>query len=162
MITQAELKERLNYDADIGIFTWKVSHGKVKAGCVAGSFDKDNYIRIRLNKKDYRAHRLAWLYMYGEFPNGKLDHANRITNDNRISNLRLATNEQNSFNSKLRTDNTTGIKNVYWNKVRNKWQVSLSINKKLETIGYFDDIEFADLVATEARNKYHGNFVRHQ
>jgi hypothetical protein len=162
MITQAELKELLNYDVDTGIFTWKIKYcRKVKVGSVVGSPDKDGYIRVRINGKDYKCHRLAWMYVYNNFPVGKLDHINGIKNDNRICNLRLANNEQNAFNAKLRTDNTSGFKNVCWNRTFKKWQVSLSINKKQTTIGYFDDIELADLVATEARNKHHKEFVRH-
>jgi hypothetical protein len=64
-------------------------------------------------------------------------------------------------NRKLFKNNTSGCKGVYWNKRNRKWQVSVGVSKKQKHIGYFDDLELAELVALEARDKYHGNFAKH-
>ena len=90
MITQEYLKSVLYYDKDTGLFTWKISNkkGHVKEGKLAGSKDNRGYVKIQINKKDYTAHRLAWFYIYGEWPKQVIDHINRIKFDNRIENLR--------------------------------------------------------------------------
>lgn len=160
MITQIELQEQFNYDADTGIFTWKVSHVKVKAGQVAGCCRPNGYVTINYNKTFYLAHRLAWLYVYGELPDNCLDHINCVRNDNRISNLRNATTQQNNYNSKLSITNKSGVKGVYWMKNKNKWAVQICFNKIQKHIGLFNDLEFAKFVANEVRNKYHQEFAR--
>ena len=162
MLTQEFLKSVLHYDQDTGIFTWAVNKAKrCKIGDVAGYTDNNGYIRIEINNKAYRAHRLAWLYTYGEMPKLHIDHINSSRSDNRVSNLREATYLENSQNYKTPKTNTSGVKNVSWYKQLNKWVVSLGVNGKKKTIGYFDDIEFAELVAIEARNKYHMEFANH-
>ena len=85
-ITEARLKERLHYDPDTGIFTWlKMSRQPKRLGSVAGG-RCDGYIQIYLDGLIYRAHRLAWLYMTGEWPVGYLDHKNGVRDDNRWCN----------------------------------------------------------------------------
>lgn len=157
---QEELKELIEYNPETGIFTWKKSGYKKIAGQLAGSYNR-NYLVLKLNYKRYQAHRLAWLYVYGEMPDGLIDHINGDPSDNRISNLRLANHEQNGYNSKLHKTNTSGIKGVSWCGSRNKWLVQLSVNGKTKNIGRFDDLEFAELVAHEARDKFHGKFANH-
>ena len=161
MITQFELKTVLDYNQDTGVFTWKVNKSKrTKAGDVAGW--KDNgYVNISINGKSYKAHRLAWLYIYGQFPENLIDHINSNRSDNRICNLRKATYLENSQNYKTPKTNTSGIKNVSWYKNLKKWVVTIGVNGKKKTIGYFEDLEFAELVAIEAREKYHKEFVSH-
>lgn len=161
MVTQEYLKSVLNYDPDTGIFTWKVNKSKrSKIGTVAG-YIYNGYVIIEINNKSYKAHRLAWLYQYGEFPENCIDHINCNRSDNRICNIRKATKLQNSQNYKTPVTNKSGVKNVSWYKSLNKWVVSLSINGKKKTIGYFEDLEFAELVAVEARNKYRMEFANH-
>ncbi|MGE1723358.1 HNH endonuclease signature motif containing protein [Enterobacter hormaechei] len=92
MITQARLKECLDYDPLTGSFTWiKSTAYCIKPGMPADSLTCNGYIGIKLDGKNYLAHRLAWLYMFGEFPPGHLDHINCVRTDNRIANLRPAT-----------------------------------------------------------------------
>ena len=100
MITQKRLKELLHYDPDTGIFTW-LADGKCKrkAGDTAGTLDSSNgYIRIRIDKRSYVAHRLAWLYMHGSWPDELLDHINRDRADNRAVNLRQVNYTYNAYN----------------------------------------------------------------
>jgi hypothetical protein len=148
-LTQEYLKSILHYDLDTGIFTWK-----------AGYLD-NGYVRIEINNIQYRAHRLAWLYVYSEMPKSLIDHIDGNRSNNKISNLREATYQANSENYKTPKTNKSGVKNVSWYKGLNKWVVSINIKKTKKTIGYFEDLELAELVAVEARNKYRGEFANH-
>ncbi len=162
MITQKELKSLLSYDEKTGIFTWLLPriNNKIKAGSVAGALHHTGYLYIGINKKYYGAHRLAWLYVYGSFPNDMIDHINGNSIDNKIDNLRLSTNTQNQYNQKISKNNTSGIKGVCWHKVAQKWSARIRFNGKRIYLGLFENLELAELVINEARNKYHGEFAR--
>jgi len=149
------LKEFLDYNIDTGIFKWKIKPAKkVNIGAVAGHVAKDGYIRIRIDKKIYLAHRLAWLYMYGYFPENFIDHIDRNPSNNRISNLREITNSCNIRNTGQRKNNTSGIKGVYWNKRDNKWQAQIMINKRGINLGSFADFNDAVKARWEAEKLY--------
>ena len=121
-LSQEELKKILIYDSDTGIFRWRFSNKKaVHAGDTAGHKNKKGYIAIKYQDKSYLANRLAWLYTYGYNPENFIDHINRNTSDNRIVNLREATNQCNQRNSYNPVDNTSGIKGIYLYKRLNKW-----------------------------------------
>lgn len=110
--------------------------------------------------KIYQAHRLAWLYVYGKFPDNFIDHINGITDDNRLCNLREATYYQNSINTKIRKTNTIGYRGVSYIKKLNKYRARICVNKKQIHIGLYSTA----LEALEAYNiqaKIHfGNFIR--
>ena len=158
-ITQEKLKEILDYNPDTGIFTWKLPRRKIKVGVNAGHINKSGYVRLTINHKKYLAHRLAWLYVHNNIPK-YIDHINGVTADNRICNLREATHSENMCNRKVHSNNKSGIRNVVFCKTSKKWRVRLRVNNNIINIGYFDDLELAELVAIEAREKYHGNFAR--
>ena len=161
MLTQEHLKSILDYNLGTGIFTWKVNKSnRCKIGNVAG-WSNDGYVAIEINNKQYKAHRLAWLYVNGETPQNLIDHIDGNRSNNKISNLRESTYQTNSENYKTPKTNKSGVKNVSWYKNLNKWVVSISVKKIKKSIGYFDDIELAELVAIEARNKYRGEFANH-
>ncbi|PHM42378.1 HNH endonuclease [Xenorhabdus szentirmaii] len=161
-LTQRKLKDILSYDPESGLFHWrKVVSGPVKIGQIAGTKNSNGHIMISISRKRYVAHRLAWLYMTGKWPTGEIDHVNVIGSDNRWNNLRLCTRSENECNKGLRKDNTSGFKGVCWNKTNKKWIVKIKLNNKTRNLGGFNDIELADLVAREAREKYHGLFARH-
>lgn len=160
MITQQELKELLNYDQDTGIFTYKKKRPKCTPGKIAGTYHVNGYTHIQLNRKIYKAHRLAWLYVHGHFPQF-IDHINCDRGDNRLCNLREATLTQNNQNSKISKNNTSGIKGISWNKNASKWAATIGVNGKSIYLGIFDDLDLARLVVDEARIKYHGNFLNH-
>lgn len=154
MITQEYLKSKFFYDASTGKFKKIGSDAKV-------GFIDDGYTRIEIDRKTYYAHRLAWLYVYGKFPELHLDHINCDKSDNRIENLREVTRFQNLMNVGRNKNNTSGLKNVYYHKPTGKWQVRVTISgNRSKYFGLFEDIELADLVAKEARSKYHGQFAR--
>ena len=98
LLTKETLKEVLHYDSDTGLFTWKISRGRVKVGDIAGSLYKTGYRFVKINGYQYLEHRLCFLYMEGAWPTGIVDHINRIKRDNRWTNLRHSTHKDNSLN----------------------------------------------------------------
>lgn len=158
-LTKSEIETLLEYRD--GELYWLESRGPIACGTRAGYIGKDQRKRITLKKKSYLAHRIIFLLHHGYLPD-YLDHIDNDKTNNRIENLRPATVIQNQRNAKIRADNTSGIKNVCWNKLYGKWYVVIRVDKKRHYLGYFDDLELAALVASEAREKYHGEFARHK
>lgn len=143
-----------------GFLLWKDNMGsRAKKGSIAGSANGNGYWRVRLNKKLHYAHRLIFAIHYGYIPK-YIDHIDNNPLNNKIENLREVTQTQNNCNSKKPKDNTSGTKGVYWFKPKGKWKVQISLNGKAKHFGYFDNIELAELVAIEARDKFHGIFAR--
>lgn len=138
-ITQEYLKQRLDYNPDTGIFVWRKNTQIRFAGKVAGSIHANGYIVININGKILPAHRLAFLYMKGYFPENDCDHINRIRDDNRWSNLREVSKQCNTRNSKTYSTNTSGVRGVSWYKTYNKWVAQIILNNKQYGLGYFKD-----------------------
>lgn len=135
-LTQARLKELLHYDPEIGIFTRKITvANNAKKGDIVGCLSQRGYLATGIDGIKYYLHRLAWLYVYGYFPEHGIDHINRIKTDNRICNLREVTQQCNLRNCKMPKTNTSGVKGVSWNKYTNKWVVQITINNKNKTLG---------------------------
>lgn len=151
----------LTYNHETGIFFRNKSGGGVKKGSVAGRKKHNGYIEISINNTRYYAHRLAWLMHYGYWPEHQIDHINGIRDDNRIINLRIATNMQNQYNAKKPKNNTSGVKGVYWHKQCNKWQAYCDVNGRRYSIGLFRDIEQAKVAVMNFREKMHKNFCNH-
>lgn len=145
-----------------GQLFWKepTNPSKTPIGSLAGTVSKRGYVHIQYNRKIYKAHQLVYLMFYGKFC-ALLDHINGVLVDNRVENLRPATVQQNQKNAVRRVDNSSGVKNVSWHKRIGKWGVQLCLNKKIRHFGYYADLELAELVAIEARTKFHGEFVCH-
>ena len=159
IITQDYVKQLFEYRD--GELYWKVKPSKkVLIGAKVGNLNQSGYFHLQLNKKTYKTHRIIFLMHYGYLPNC-LDHIDGNPLNNKFENLRPATVNQNAYNSKLIKNNTSGVKNVSWYKLTNKWHVRVKINGKEKSFGYFKDLELADLVAQEARDKYHGKFANH-
>lgn len=113
-LTQARLKELLDYDPETGVFTHRVNHRnrRARAGLSAGTATKDGYLFLNVDGKAYYAHRLAFLWMEGAAPPAAVDHRNGSRVDNRWANLRKATWGENAQNRAVRVDNTSGITGV--------------------------------------------------
>lgn len=138
-MNQTELKRLLHYDPESGIFTWKVSPSTmVDKGDIAGTTCTEGYINITIKRKKFKSHRLAFLYMTGALPE-YADHINGNRKDNRWINLRECNRAQNSQNSKLRKDNVSGVKGVYWHSRQNKWTAQGRVDGKRVSLGYFSN-----------------------
>jgi HNH endonuclease len=151
------MKELLNYDSESGIFTWKVNRRSVKAGDVAGHKDGRGYIIIGIDGEYYLAHRLAWLYVYGEWPEPQTDHKNLDKSDNRIANLRVATAVQNGQNKPIFKNNKSGVAGVSWNSRDNVWQTHIRKDGRLTHVGYFDNLFEAAAARFSAENKHYSH-----
>jgi hypothetical protein len=146
-----------------GVLYWKEKPSKfanIKVGSPAGRTDSHGYFQTTINKRGYLNHRLIFFMHHGYLPK-VLDHIDGNRKNNLIDNLREATVFQNNQNRAKLPNNKSGYKNVYFHKDSNKWAVTLRIDGKETHIGLFDDLELADLVATEARDKFHKQYARH-
>jgi hypothetical protein len=156
MITAERLRKLLHYDPETGVFTWRMQRGPAAAGAVAGSPHRDGYVCIGIDGRWYLAHRLAWLYMSGEWPENQIDHHDGKRSNNRIANLRPATHAQNQMNS--RAYGQSGRKGVSWN--RGRWQARIRVNRVLIHLGRFDDKEEAAAAYALHARKHFGEFAR--
>jgi len=154
MLTQQRLKEILKYNPETGIFTWLVNAGSARKGKVAGSVNGNGYITIAVSGVSYRAHRLAYLYMEGEFPPEQIDHINGVRDDNRYDNLRAVSAKENQRNASKRADNTSGITGVSWCNTYNKWFSSIKAGGRKKFIGRYDDFFEACCARKSAEKKY--------
>lgn len=152
--SQKILKSILDYDPNTGFFFWK------KNGKRAGYSYNDSYVRIRIDRIGYAAHRLAWVYVYGDEPSKYVDHINQIKIDNRIVNLRLATPSQNLQNRQKQKNNTTGYLGVCYAKKSKKFTASIKVDGKLKHLGYFHTADEAAKVAIDARKKFYSHYIQ--
>lgn len=162
MLTAERLREVLSYDPLTGLFTWLVSRGKAKAGNAAGVLTDSGYVVIGVDSVRYYAHRLAWLYMKGEWPAGDLDHDNVRSDDNRWDNLRPATESQNGANRRVQRNNKLGVKGVCVHKVRKDriYGAHIEVGGRSIYLGYFDTSEGAHAAYALAALKHFGDFAR--
>ena len=159
IITQAQLKEYIHYSPLTGVFTRISSPYEAKLGVINSCANHSNgYFQIGISGKLYKAHRLAWMYMHGEWPKDQIDHINRDKIDNRIDNLREASSAQNNQNVGLRSDNASGIKGVTYYKITGKWVAKINISGKLKHIGYFKTLEEASQAYESYAKQHHGEF----
>lgn len=159
MVTQKELKKHISYEKHTGLFKWeRPTSQRVKKGDIVGSFHNNGYITIRLHTKLYLAHRLAWLYEYGEWPE-QIDHINHNRKDNRLKNLRSVMHSENGKNQKMAKNNTSGITGVYWDKCRHKWATGIKIDFKTVGRKRFDNLIDAVCYRKGLEREYgfHGN-----
>ena len=153
ILTQARLKEVFSYSPETGLFMYLTSAIRTGVGDVAGC-DDNGYVAFRVDGRKYRAHRLAYLYMEGEFPPDGTDHINRCKSDNRWSNLRHASQSANSKNSTMRSDNTSGVTGVYFNKAAGLFHARITVDKKVISLGYYKNIDNAKRDRKLAMVKY--------
>ena len=152
IISQEYLHKIFNYkDGELFRISTQTQAGK--------RIDNDGYRRTWFNGKQHRTHRLIFAYHYGFLPKF-IDHIDGDKTNNCIENLRNATISQNNQNAKIRKDNTSGSKNVYWEKRSKSWVVRITANKQEIHIGKYKNINDAILSAQKARNKYHGQFAK--
>jgi hypothetical protein len=155
-LTIERLRERLHYDATSGKFTVLVSAGRRVVGSEAGYINNLGYRQIAIDSKYYLAHRLAWFYVFEEWPDQEIDHINRMPADNRLVNLRPCTRSQNGANS-VRHKNASGYRGVYWDK-RGAWRAAIKKNGVRTYFGPFETAEEASAAYERAALELHGEF----
>jgi hypothetical protein len=138
------LQALLDYNPDTGILTWKVSPStKFKAGMRAGSVGPRGYVKVTIKCRGYQAHRIAWKLFYGHDPEKIIDHIDHDKSNNKIKNLRLATNSENLANQKLSVSSTSGAKGVSFHKCSSKWEAYIAVNGKRKHLGLYTTIKEA-------------------
>lgn len=176
--TPKQLREVLRYEQETGRLFWKARDdgmfdGKsYPASRLAKTWNskyaerpaftaskEGGYLVGRVNGRNYLAHRVIWAIYHGNWPEYGLDHINGKTADNRIENLRLATQCQNMANTKRRSDNTSEIKGVFWSKRSSKWCAQIAVSGVSKHLGYYEDIDSAAMAYRKAAEQEFGEFA---
>jgi hypothetical protein len=158
------LAERFNqaFEYRDGKLYWKINTNPSKKliGKEAGCKSTSSYGSVHLDGKAYSIHKVIFCMHKGFMP-VVVDHINGVRDDHRIENLRAATHQSNNWNKIVQSNNKLGLKNISWHKQNQKYWVQLSKHGKKVVSVFVEDLELAELVAIEARNKYHGEFANH-
>lgn len=160
MITQERLRQVMNYSPDTGLFTWSIGKGTAKAGDIAGTPQSTGYVFIRIDGIKYLAHRLAFLYMTGKWPEACVDHINHVRTDNRWANLRPASRADNSKNASRYASNSSGHHGVSWKKRDKSWIARICVDGRHIHLGSFRNVESAVAARKEAE-RMHGFHANH-
>jgi HNH endonuclease len=153
MVTQERLKEVLAYEADTGLFRWRERAGRAIVGQVAGGIRERGYRVIRVDGVLYRAHRLAFLYVYGCWPSHGIDHINGRTDDNRLANLREASASINAQN--VVDYQTTGVER----RPSGSFRAVLKLAGRKLHVGTFATEAEAKAAYLEAKRQRHPGYV---
>ena len=165
-LTAERLRELLDYDPDTGEFTWKVRRGKgrIVPGKKAGSVFKNpnrtsSYARVAIDGCSHYAHRLAWLWMTGEWPKEHIDHVDRNGLNNRWGNIRTASPAQNNANSSPRSHSASGLKGVHYCKKSGRFHARISVKRRTISLGSFGAAEDAASAYVAAALEHYGAFA---
>lgn len=157
-------KEYLNilFEYSEGQLYWKINKSfRVKMGDKAGKQNAFGYIQIKIDRKDYYAHRIVWVMHNGSIPKGMfIDHIDNDKSNNRISNLRLATKSQNGCNKPKNKNNTSGFKGVSFHKGIGKYVAQIKVNNKGKSLGAYNTAEDAALAYQKESSIIHKEFAR--
>jgi len=165
-ISIERLRQMLTYDPETGVLTWRhrpegpANWNARYAGKPAGGLDARGYMRIRIGKRNYFSHRVAWAIHHDRWPRHTIDHINGDKVDNRISNLRDVPQLVNLRNQKMNSNNASGHNGVHWHKRDRRWLAYISVNGKQRRLGYFTDLDDA-VAARRAAERLHGYTDRH-
>jgi len=160
MMDAERLRELFDYDPETGVFRNRVYRGgRCRVGDVTGTVIPGGYKNIRIARKTYRAARLAWLWMTGEWPEHEIDHIDRDPGNNRWSNLRQATRSQNVQNKRVNKNNAAGLKGVFLDKRRGHWFSSIMLDGKVTNLGRFPTPEEAHAAYMQAAARLFGQFA---
>lgn len=157
------LRQIVAYDCETGNLVWRRTHGKRVSGQPVGTaHTARGNLRVHIAGKPYALHRLVWLYVHGLWPVGVIDHIDGNPRNNRIENLRDATQSQNVWNSRRRCNNTSGFKGVSWNRRTRAWRAYVTRNGKTHWLGHYATAETAFAARVAAADRLHGEFARHE
>ncbi|WP_202820640.1 HNH endonuclease signature motif containing protein [Variovorax sp. JS1663] len=154
--TAARVRELFDYCPETGIFIrlMRPKQTSVRVGEIAGSADQLGYLVIGVDGAVYKAHRLAWLYVYGEWPNGVIDHINGRPSDNAIANLRVVDRRANRENQRrARSDSKSGVQGAFAK--GKKFQACIKVEGRTRSLGYFDTAQQAHDAYVKAKRVVH-------
>jgi hypothetical protein len=158
-LSHSRLLEVLSYNPETGVFHWRIAlNGRVRAGDVAGSTHASGYRNISIDKGRYQAHRLAWFYVHGTWPQSFIDHKDGVRSDNRIANIRPATRLQNNRNRPLYKNSTVSLKGV--RKLKKGYQARIQVEGRSIALGAYPTAREAYSAYKTASVKYFGTFSR--
>jgi hypothetical protein len=151
------LHELLHYDAETGVFTWRVRPSiNSPVGKVAGYTRRRGYTAIGIDRSIYLAHRLAWFYVYGKWPIGEIDHINGVKTDNRIANLRDVDRKTNAQNIQAeRSGTASGLAGVTYHPTSGKWRARVWVGDHNKSLGLHDSPEAAHQQYINAKRAHH-------
>lgn len=156
-VTAEFVRELFHFDPETGVFTRSVTRQglQARAGDIAGTLKPSGYLSIWICGANHMAHRLAWLYVYGSWPDGHIDHINQAKGDNRIANLRVATRSENMQNRQRYKNNASGFRGVFVCKKTGRWKSQITVNGKHAHLGLFDSPEAAHAAYCAAAAEVH-------
>ncbi len=166
MIDYQLAKALFEYDPQSGALTWRVGTRATPLGERAGSIARHkvqaytSYFNVTIFGERYKAHRIAWLLQTGSWPQKHIDHIDGNGLNNKWDNLREVTQGQNACNQKVRSDSTSGVKGVSYDKKRGMWYVYIDVDKKRKHLGRYDTKGEAVAVRAAAEKIYHGEYAR--
>lgn len=154
-------RELFRYDASSGRLFWRVRRpqSRVKVGDEVGHLCSNGYRKAHVGPHTILVHRIIWLMSHGDCPD-QLDHINLCKSDNRLENLRPADHYQNQYNTRLKSQNSSGYKGVGWSNTAKRWHARHRFKRKLVHVGYFDTPEEAHSAYAESVRRLHGEFAR--
>lgn len=153
-------KDNFRYDPDTGYLWWTKRGNGRQTDRPVGTLDNHGYLRTQIKRKPFKMHRLAWFLYHGVWPKKYIDHINGVKNDNRIENLREATQSENQGNMKIRKGGTSMYKGVSWSKRYGKWQAQIGVKYRTINLGYYDNEEEAALVYNKAALEFFGGYAK--
>lgn len=160
LLTRERLIELLSFEPETGLFRWRKTIAKGKAGAVAGRINDEGYVVIGLDGERYLAHRLVFLWAHGRLPNGAIDHVDGNPSNNRPANIREATASQNRCNARRQRVNTSRFKGATFNRAAQKWKAQVKFNGQARFLGYFDTPEEAHAAYWAVAQEMQGQFAR--
>jgi hypothetical protein len=152
-LTQKRLKEVVKYDRRAGLFYWRITVGKAVRGAVAGHTDSRGYTKLSIDGVKYFAHRLAWLYVRGEWPLQNIDHKDLCRNNNKFLNLRDVGQSMNGLNGPIRCNNSSGYTGVSYDTRRKNWVAYVHRGRRKKHLGAYKTLTEAAIARRVAINE---------
>ena len=160
-LSAEKARRLLSYDPATGDLTRLVTRGSARRGTVAGDRTPRGHVTVSIDGHGYRAHRLAWLIVTGEWPEHEIDHINGDRADNRWTNLRSANHAQNQQNKRLDKNNKSGVRGAVWDQANRAYRVTIWSFGKQYNLGYYPNLQEAAAVRLAAELELHGEFSPH-